>query len=119
MITVAEMMTTGTKTLTKDDSLADAQAIMEKFSCHHVPIVRNGAQLDGKAETVVVLAPTVDQSPILVIEMAMLGEFDHGQLAGKSTVLLALRLGQKFDRHRRFRASGKRRFIERCEKARF
>lgn len=47
MITVAEMMTTGTKTLTKDDSLADAQAIMEKFSCHHVPIVRNGSQLDG------------------------------------------------------------------------
>jgi len=47
MITVAEMMTTGTKTLTKDDSLADVQAVMEKFSCHHVPIVTNGSQLDG------------------------------------------------------------------------
>ena len=47
MITVAEMMTTGTQTLTKDDSLADVQAVMQKFSCHHVPIVTNGAQLDG------------------------------------------------------------------------
>jgi CBS domain-containing membrane protein len=47
MITVAEMMTTGAKTLTKDDSLADVQAVMEKFTCHHVPIVANGAELVG------------------------------------------------------------------------
>lgn len=47
MITVAEMMTTGTKTLTKNDSLADVQAVMAKFSCHHVPIVTNGEQLEG------------------------------------------------------------------------
>jgi CBS domain-containing membrane protein len=47
MITVAEMMTTGAKTLTKADSMADVQAAMLKFSCHHIPIVANGAELVG------------------------------------------------------------------------
>ena len=47
MITVAEMMTTGAKTLTQDDSLADVQAVMDKFSCHHVPIVAQASELVG------------------------------------------------------------------------
>ena len=47
MMTVAEMMTTGAKTLTQDDSLADVQAVMDKFSCHHVPIVAQASELVG------------------------------------------------------------------------
>jgi CBS domain-containing protein len=47
MITVDEMMTTGAKTLTANDTLADVQAVMAKYSCHHVPIVANGDQLVG------------------------------------------------------------------------
>jgi CBS domain-containing membrane protein len=39
MITVAEMMTTDVETLTTDANLADVQAVMRKFNCHHVPIV--------------------------------------------------------------------------------
>ncbi len=75
------------------------------------PQTANGAQLDGEAETVVIAAPTFDQGEILVIEIAVLGEFDHGQLARKSTEVLALRFGQELDRHRGSRVSGKRRFI--------
>jgi len=68
MITVAEMMTTGTKTLTKDDSLADVQAVMEKFSCHHVPIVTNSLQLDG----------LVSQRDVLKItESSLVKDADH------------------------------------------
>jgi CBS domain-containing protein len=47
MITVDEMMTTGTKTLRADDSLADVQAAMARYNCHHVPIVNDTNELDG------------------------------------------------------------------------
>jgi len=47
MITVDEMMTTGAQTLTADNSLADVQDVMEKFSCHHVPIVNGDSELTG------------------------------------------------------------------------
>jgi CBS domain-containing protein len=47
MITVAEMMTRGAKTLAPDDSLADVQAVMHKYNCHHVPIVQNKTELVG------------------------------------------------------------------------
>ena len=47
MITVDEMMTTGAKTLSPGDTLADVQAVMLKYNCHHVPIVENQAELVG------------------------------------------------------------------------
>jgi CBS domain-containing membrane protein len=47
MITVDEMMTTGAQTLTDDASLADVQEVMEKYHCHHVPIVKDGDELAG------------------------------------------------------------------------
>ena len=47
MITVDEMMTTGVTTLTANDTLADVQAVMSKYDCHHVPIVAEGAELIG------------------------------------------------------------------------
>ena len=50
MITVEEMMTTGARTLGENDSLADVQAVMDKFSCHHVPIVSEDAALVGLEE---------------------------------------------------------------------
>ena len=47
MITVAEMMTADTRTLSPRDTLADVQAMMSKYNCHHVPITANKAQLVG------------------------------------------------------------------------
>ena len=47
MITVDEMMTTSAKTLRADDSLADVQAALERFSCHHIPIVNEENELEG------------------------------------------------------------------------
>ena len=47
MITVDEMMTADIRTLSPRDTLADAQAMMAKYNCHHVPITVNKAQLVG------------------------------------------------------------------------
>ena len=47
MITVDEMMTAGAKILAPNNTLADVQAVMEKYHCHHVPIVENGSELVG------------------------------------------------------------------------
>jgi CBS domain-containing membrane protein len=47
MITVKEMMTTEAQTLFSSDSLADVQAIMAKYHCHHVPIVAKNDELVG------------------------------------------------------------------------
>ena len=47
MITVKEMMTTEAQTLSSSDSLADVQAIMAKYHCHHVPIVTRNHELVG------------------------------------------------------------------------
>jgi CBS domain-containing membrane protein len=47
MITVKEMMTTEAQTLFSSDSLADVQAIMAKYHCHHVPIVTKNDELVG------------------------------------------------------------------------
>jgi len=47
MITVQEIMTAGAKTLSEQDTLADAKAAMEKFDCHHVPIVNAEGLLKG------------------------------------------------------------------------
>lgn len=47
MITVDEMMTRATKTLHTDDNLADVQAVLQNFNCHHVPIVNDNNELQG------------------------------------------------------------------------
>ena len=47
MITVAEMMTTGAKTLTASACLNDVRSVMDKYSCHHVPIVDAAGRLEG------------------------------------------------------------------------
>lgn len=47
MISVDEMMTANPKTLTAQDTLADVQAVMAKYNCHHVPIVEDGNHLVG------------------------------------------------------------------------
>lgn len=47
MITVEEMMTANPKTLTEHDTLADVQSVMARYSCHHVPIVKDGKHLVG------------------------------------------------------------------------
>ena len=47
MITVDEMMTADIRTLSPRDTLADVQAMMARYNCHHVPITVNKAQLVG------------------------------------------------------------------------
>ena len=47
MITVDEMMTVDIRTLSPRDTLADVQAMMAKYNCHHVPITVNNIQLVG------------------------------------------------------------------------
>jgi CBS domain-containing membrane protein len=47
MITVDEMMTSNAKTLSANDSLADVQALLKRYNCHHVPIVNHFNELDG------------------------------------------------------------------------
>jgi len=47
VITVDEMMTAGVKTLSAEASLEDVQNVMEKYNCHHVPIVTADKKLIG------------------------------------------------------------------------
>jgi CBS domain-containing membrane protein len=47
MITVDEMMSTGVQTLPQSASLADAQQMMAKFGCRHIPIIEEGGHLTG------------------------------------------------------------------------
>ena len=47
MITVDEMMTTGAKTLRAEDNLANVQAALARYNCHHIPIVNANNELDG------------------------------------------------------------------------
>lgn len=79
MITVDEMMTTEPTTLLEQDSLADVQSVMTKFSCHHVPIVDEKNALIGLVSQRDVLRVTesslVDSTKKLVPEETRVADF--------------------------------------------
>ena len=47
VFTVNEMMSVGLRTLTENDSLADAQTLMNDHGIHHIPVVDGDKQLIG------------------------------------------------------------------------
>jgi CBS domain-containing membrane protein len=58
MITVDEMMSAGVQTLAEQNSLADAQALMAKYGCRHIPIIADDGFLVGLVSHRDVLAVT-------------------------------------------------------------
>lgn len=58
MITVDEMMSVGLRTLTENDSLADARALMLDHGIHHILVVDGAADLVGLVTHRDVLAVT-------------------------------------------------------------
>ena len=79
MITVDEMMTANPKTLTEQDTLADVQAVMARYSCRHVPIVEDDSHLVGLVSQRDVLRVTgsslIEDADQQIADDVTIGEF--------------------------------------------
>jgi CBS domain-containing protein len=47
MIIVEDFMATGVQTLSETDSIVDAAATMDKYSCYHLPVINSKQKLVG------------------------------------------------------------------------